>query len=48
MPVTGAFPDVGWSDAREAMENVRKLLKDRCSPKHAIAMKHLIGEISFH
>ncbi|WP_022673779.1 hypothetical protein [Novosphingopyxis baekryungensis] len=48
MPVIGAFPDVGWSDAREAMDNARKLLKEGCSPKHAIAKKHLIGEMSFH
>ena len=44
--VIGAFPDVGLGDAREAMESARKLLKEGRNPKHGVAKKRLLGDMS--
>ncbi len=32
----------------KAMESARRLLKERCCPKHAIVKKRLFVEMSFH
>ncbi|WP_187334937.1 tyrosine-type recombinase/integrase [Novosphingopyxis iocasae] len=43
--VIGAYPDIGLGDAREAMENARKLLKDGRNPKHDVARRRLLGNM---